>query len=86
LVEEEWLKREWEGPLQYTDKTTRTLMMLPTDLALVEDAEFKTHVERYVRDSDVFFQEFAEAYVKLLELGVPFKGQITDRWVFERYE
>ncbi|CEJ57311.1 hypothetical protein PMG11_06008 [Penicillium brasilianum] len=86
LVEEKWLEREWEGPFQYTDKTTRTLMMLPTDLALVEDAEFKTHVERYARDSDVFFQEFAEAYVKLLELGVPFKGQITDRWVFERYD
>lgn len=86
LVEEKWLKREWEGPLQYTDKTTKTLMMLPTDLALVEDAEFRTHVERYARDSDVFFQEFSNAYVKLLELGVPFKGKRTDRWVFERYE
>ncbi|GFG18554.1 cytochrome c peroxidase, mitochondrial [Aspergillus udagawae] len=86
LVEEEWLKREWDGPLQYTDKTTKTLMMLPTDMALIEDAEFKPHVERYARDSDVFFQEFTDAFVKLLELGVPFKGQGRDRWVFERSE
>jgi cytochrome c peroxidase len=84
LVEEEWLKREWDGPLQYTDKTTKTLMMLPTDMALVEDAGFRPHVERYAKDSDVFFQEFAEAYVKLLELGVPFKGDGSERWVFER--
>ncbi|KAL2786651.1 heme peroxidase [Aspergillus keveii] len=74
LFEEEWLKREWDGPLQYTDKTTKTLMMLPTDMALVEDDGFRPHVERYAKDSDVFFQEFADAYVKLLELGVPFKG------------
>ncbi|PKX96896.1 heme peroxidase [Aspergillus novofumigatus IBT 16806] len=86
LVEEEWLKREWDGPLQYTDKTTKTLMMLPTDMALIEDAEFKPHVERYARDSDVFFREFADAFVKLLELGVPFTGQGSDRWVFVRSE
>ncbi|KAL2847411.1 heme peroxidase [Aspergillus pseudodeflectus] len=84
LVEEEWLQREWEGPLQYTDKTTKTLMMLPTDMALVEDAGFRPHVERYAKDSDVFFQEFADAYVKLLELGVPFKGNGSERWVFEK--
>jgi cytochrome c peroxidase len=86
LVEEEWLKREWDGPLQYTDKTTKTLMMLPTDMALVEDDGFRPHVERYAKDSDVFFQEFADAYVKLLELGVPFKGDGSERWVFERSE
>ncbi|KAL3484334.1 heme peroxidase [Aspergillus germanicus] len=86
LVEEEWLKRVWDGPLQYTDNTTKTLMMLPTDMALVEDDGFRPHVERYAKDSDVFFQEFADAYVKLLELGVPFKGDGSERWVFERSE
>ncbi|KAL3451510.1 heme peroxidase [Aspergillus insuetus] len=86
LVEEEWLKREWGGPLQYTDKTTKTLMMLPTDMALVEDDGFRPHVERYAKECDVFFQEFADAYVKLLELGVPFKGDGSERWVFERLE
>ncbi|KAJ0419809.1 heme peroxidase [Aspergillus carlsbadensis] len=86
LVEEEWLKREWDGPLQYTDRTTKTLMMLPTDMALIQDDGFRPHVERYARDTDVFFQEFADAYVKLLELGVPFKGDGGERWVFERLE
>ncbi|KAL3481516.1 heme peroxidase [Aspergillus californicus] len=86
LIEEEWLKREWIGPLQYTDKTTKTLMMLPTDMALVEDDGFKPHVERYAKDSDVFFREFADAYVRLLELGVPFASQEGGRWEFQRLE
>jgi cytochrome c peroxidase len=55
-------------------------------MALVEDDGFRPHVERYAKDSDVFFQEFADAYVKLLELGVPFQRDGSERWVFERLE
>ena len=47
-------------------------MMLPTDMALVKDAGFKKHVERYAADDQVFFKEFRDVIMKLLELGVPF--------------
>ena len=33
----EWEPRVWDGPLQYTDKKTKTLTMLPTDMALRTD-------------------------------------------------
>ncbi|KAJ5994054.1 hypothetical protein N7451_009778 [Penicillium sp. IBT 35674x] len=86
LVDEKWNQRKWNGPTQFTDKGTSTLMMLPTDLALVKDKAFKQHVERYAKDSDVFFKEFADVYVKLLELGVPFKSKPEDRFVFKTSE
>lgn len=31
-----WSKKKWSGPLQYEDKS-KTLMMLPTDMALIWD-------------------------------------------------
>ena len=34
LLERTWQPRKWNGPLQYEDAETKTLMMLPTDLAL----------------------------------------------------
>ncbi|KAJ5924077.1 hypothetical protein N7466_008264 [Penicillium verhagenii] len=86
LVEEKWNKRKWNGPAQFTDKGTSTLMMLPTDLALVNDKAFKQHVVRYAKDSDVFFKEFSDVFVKLLELGVPFESKPEDRFVFKTSE
>ncbi|KAJ5681956.1 uncharacterized protein N7477_001896 [Penicillium maclennaniae] len=86
LVEEKWNKRKWNGPTQYTDKTTGTLMMLPSDIALIQDKGFKSHVERYAKDADVFFKEFSDVYVKLLENGVPFKVKPEDRFVFKTSE
>lgn len=86
LVEEKWNLRKWNGPQQFTDKTTSTLMMLPTDMELVKDKGFKQHVQRYAKDNDAFFKEFAEAYVKLLELGVPFQSKPEDRFVFKTSE
>lgn len=59
-------------------------MMLPTDMALVQDKEFKKHVVRYAKDSDAFFKEFSDAFVKLLELGVPFTTE--ERFVFKTSE
>jgi cytochrome c peroxidase len=86
LVDEKWSWRKWNGPAQYTDKTTSTLMMLPTDIALVKDKEFKKHVERYAKDSETFFKEFSDVFVKLLELGVPFASKAEDRWTFKTSE
>jgi cytochrome c peroxidase len=77
LLEEKWtLKKthngkKWEGPPQYETKDGQ-LMMLHSDVALVEDAEFKKYVQMYAKDEKVFFDDFAAAFSKLLELGVPF--------------
>lgn len=47
-------------------------MMLPTDMALVQDKEFRKWVELYAKDNDAFFKDFSAAVLKLFELGVPF--------------
>lgn len=77
LIEERWSPKvshngkPWNGPDQYED-TTGKLMMLPSDIALVQDPEFRKYVEMYAKDEDLFFSDFAKAFSKLLELGVPF--------------
>lgn len=77
LVDEKWVPKTmhkgkpWKGPLQYQDSTGK-LMMLPTDLALMEDPEFKKHVIAYKEDEELFFKDFAAAFGKLMELGCPF--------------
>jgi len=75
LVTEKWTPKtthngkKWEGPMQYEDKTG-TLMMLPTDLALVQDPKMRPVVEEYAKDEKKFFEDFAKAWIKLQELGV----------------
>lgn len=81
LIDEKWGWKQWEGPKQYEDASTKTLMMLPTDLALVKDQVFKGFVETYAKDNDVFFKDFSAALVKLFELGVPFEQK--DRFSFK---
>ncbi|MEQ8837443.1 MAG: peroxidase family protein, partial [Lacipirellulaceae bacterium] len=70
LLEIEWKPKDWDGKFQYTDPTD-TLVMLPTDIALIEDPEFRKHVERYAADEQLFFNEFSTAYGKLMMLGCP---------------
>lgn len=57
--------------------------MLPTDMALVKDKEFLRHVERYAKDDQVFFSDFRDVMVKLLELGVPFATKEEERMTFQ---
>lgn len=71
LRDNKWSKRKWNGPLQYEDKS-KSLMMLPTDMVLLWDRSFKKYVNEYANDEDKFFQDFATAFSRLLELGVPF--------------
>ena len=52
--------------MQYTDKETKTLMMLPTDVALIRDGTFRKYVELYAKDQEAFFRDFADAYSRLL--------------------
>ncbi|ANB13229.1 Ccp1p [Sugiyamaella lignohabitans] len=81
LIDEKWHIRKWDGPKQYEDDKTKSLMMLPADYALVKDKEFKKWVVKYANDSDLFFKDFAKAFSTLLELGVKFKAD-TPVWEF----
>jgi len=85
LIEEPWtLKtthkgKKWTGPQQFESKDG-TLMMLPGDMAFVQDAEFRTLVESYAKDEALFFKDFAAAFAKLLELGVKFPETKKKGW------
>lgn len=85
LVEEPWTKktkhngRKWTGPDQYEDKTGK-LMMLPSDLVLIQDPEFRKIVEEYAKNEDVFFKDFSKAFSRLLELGVEFPKPWYQFW------
>lgn len=81
LLEEKWAWKKWNGPKQFEDVSSKSLMMLPTDMALIKDKEFRKHVERYAKDNDLFFKDFADVFGKLLELGVPFEKE--EKFVFK---
>ncbi|CCX33570.1 heme peroxidase [Pyronema domesticum] len=82
LLNEKWNWKKWNGPKQYEDKKTKSLMMLPADMALVNDKAFRKYVEIYAKDQDAFFKDFSAVCVKLFELGVPFaEGQ--ESWTFK---
>ncbi|KAH8885247.1 mitochondrial cytochrome c peroxidase [Thozetella sp. PMI_491] len=84
LLNEKWQYKKWDGPKQYEDKKTKSLMMLPADMAFIQDKKFKEWVEKYAKDNDVFFKDFSAVIVKLFELGVPFaEGSENQRWVFK---
>lgn len=45
-------------------------MMLVADVALLQDPQFKVHVQTYADDQAAFFADFTKAWKKLQELGV----------------
>jgi len=71
LIELEWRKKEWDGPLQFEDVPTGQLMMLPTDMALIIDPVFRKYTELYAQNEAKFFEDFAAAFSKLISLGCP---------------
>lgn len=60
--------KPWTGPLQYEDPTG-DLMMLPSDIVLIQDKSFRKHVELYAKDSDAFMKDFGSAVGKLFNNG-----------------
>lgn len=69
LLNKKWVLKVWDGPAQFIDSETQTFMMLPTDMALLCDPGFRSHVDRYAADTNNFSVEFAAAFGKLLALG-----------------
>lgn len=45
------------------------LLQLPSDKALIEDPKLRPFAELYAQDEDAFFKDYAEAHMKLSELG-----------------
>lgn len=73
LLQGKWTPKKWSGPHQYENEDG-ALMMLPADMSLLADPEFKKWVDIYAVDEDRFFKDFASAFTKLEESGVPFKN------------
>lgn len=73
LLSEKWVVKKNFQPTQYEDATTGELMMLPTDMALIWDPKFRVWVEKYAKDQDLWHKDFAKAFGKLMDLGVPRK-------------
>lgn len=77
LLEETWTPKKthngqpWTGPDQFEDPTGE-LMMLPSDIVLVQDPKFRRWVEYYAKDEQAFLSDFGRAFNKLMELGVEF--------------
>lgn len=74
------LKNGVEQFVNYDEDTETELMMLPTDIALTQDAKFRMWVELYARDKDRFFEDFSKVFAKLVELGIQRgeNGEITN--------
>jgi len=87
LLDENWTEKKthegkpWTGPLQY-ESADGSLMMLPSDLVLIQDPEFKKIVQIYADDEKKFFEDFSTSFSKLLELGVPFKSTPKKRFLW----
>jgi len=71
LVNENWqpgLVPE-TGKIQYYNND-KSLMMLNTDMELLNDVSYRRFVEIYSVHESVFFADFAQSFGKLLELGI----------------
>ena len=71
LIDKTWVIQPDSHPQQYMDEETKTLMMLPTDICLIQDDKFKEYVSLYAQDESKFFMDFANAFGKLIRLGCP---------------
>jgi len=79
MVSMDWKEKTLKnGVKQFVnvDEDTGTeLMMLPSDLALRDDKEFRKWVDLYAKDKERFFEDFSKAFGKLVELGLKRDGK-----------
>ncbi|KAL0478803.1 heme-binding peroxidase [Acrasis kona] len=76
LTTVDWQPKKWDGPLQYVDPDDE-LMMLPSDMAVLWDPEFSKVAHEYAKDKDLFFKDFAAAFGKMIDLGVPRNAHVS---------
>lgn len=76
LLAKTWVKKPGSDPEQYMDQETGKLMMLPTDVCLIEDEGFLPYVQAYAADEALFFRDFSQAFGRLLCLGCPAHCQL----------
>jgi len=69
LFEEKWVEKKWNGPKQFVDAATGKIMMLPTDMTMKSDPEFRKYSKMYYDDEETFMKDFGAAFKKLTELG-----------------
>lgn len=70
LLHEDWyLQKNDFGVEQFYDED-KDLMMLPADFSLLKDKSFRPWVETYSEDKALFYDHFAKAFGKLIDLGV----------------
>ncbi|GAA5816340.1 hypothetical protein MFLAVUS_009868 [Mucor flavus] len=75
LLNVTWVEKKWDGPKQFVDEDEGEIMMLPTDMALLEEP-FRQYVEIYAKDQQKFFNDFASAFLTLIELGMTKRGKL----------
>ena len=78
LTNLKWVPKDWSGPPQYVDASTGKLMMLPTDLVLLQDKSFMKWVKVYAKDAERFNKDFAKNFQRLEELGT--SGLTPTEW------
>ncbi|CAO3654181.1 unnamed protein product [Mucor hiemalis] len=84
ITSREWIKRDLpNGSWQWVDKSNPEVMMLPIEIDMLEDKELKPYFELYAKDMGQFYEDFASAFKKLIELGVEFNGDEKE-YEFER--
>lgn len=77
LLEKTWVIQPNSDPQQYMDAETGKLMMLPTDMCLIEDKNFLEIVKVYASDEKQFFEDFSYAFGRLIHLGCPMSKETS---------
>ncbi|KAG7660888.1 CCP2 [[Candida] subhashii] len=71
LLNEKWtLGTVPETGRQQFYNEDRSLIMLNTDMELLNDENYLRWVKIFAEDKDIYFRDFSEAFGKLLELGI----------------
>jgi len=69
LLKEEWVANPNVEQLQFMDRETKQLMMLPADMALMVDPAYLKIAKMYAEDNDLWCKDFAAAFEKLTKVG-----------------
>lgn len=78
LMSNTWTLKPTQGTEQF-ENSNGSLVMFPSDMALLWDKSFRKHVAEFAADEDSFFREFAAAFQKLEENGVRAFGRASTK-------